>query len=403
MKQTVGNVGVLNLLNATEQSVQAYERIGNVGLVLYRSGQSHLLAALKIGNIGKTVEVPDEFGYYNGTLEINKDYLDSIDQPIKMVLNGMLIIAHDVEPEQLKKGLLDIIVNGEVYTPSKLVGQVNQQFPQGSRTIEVYEGAPPRLENGSITLSNAFLEAAEEPVHLVVNGMLTIPTDIDAALFESKIKKIAVNGMVSVHEEQEALLHRKMDSAPNGVIEVIPAGYRILKKALRINSRSIKSFRNEKLMTKKPVIFEAEVPRTALENAIDRIDSKSFIICHEEIEDLIYEKLERLETEVVSYSNRYILIEGEEHWSNSQFESLQEPVTLIVDGILAIDEDVDADTLLSKVNTLDIFGEVLAASAEIKGALQGKVRANTGRISLKQDKEEESKPQKSNNIGELSL
>lgn len=403
MKQTVGNVGVLNLLNATEQSVQAYERIGNVGLVLYRSGQSHLLAALNIGNIGKTVEVPDEFSYYNGTLEINKDYLDSIDQPMKIVLNGMLIIGHDVESEQLKKGLLNIIVNGEIYTPSKLAGQVNQQYPQGSRTIEVYEGAPPRLENGSITLSNAFLEAAEEPVHLVVNGMLTIPTDIDASLFESKIKKIAVNGMVSVHEEQETLLHRKMDSAPNGVIEVIPAGFRILKKALRINSRSIKSFRSEKLMTKKPVIFEADVPRGALENAIDRIDSKSFIVCSEEIEDLIYEKLERLETEVLSYSNRFILIEGEEHWSNSQFESLQEPVTLIVDGILSLGEDVNADMLLSKVNTLDIFGEVLAASAEIKGALQSKVRANSGRISLAQEKEEESKPQKSNNIGELSL
>lgn len=403
MKQTVGNVGVLNLLNATEQSVQAYERIGNVGLVLYRSGQSHLLAALNIGNIGKTVEVPDEFSYYNGTLEINKDYLDSIDQPMKIVLNGMLIIGHDVESEQLKKGLLNIIVNGEIYTPSKLAGQVNQQYPQGSRTIEVYEGAPPRLENGSITLSNAFLEAAEEPIHLVVNGMLTIPTDIDASLFESKIKKIAVNGMVSVHEEQETLLHRKMDSAPNGVIEVIPAGFRILKKALRINSRSIKSFRSEKLMTKKPVIFEADVPRGALENAIDRIDSKSFIVCSEEIEDLIYEKLERLETEVLSYSNRFILIEGEEHWSNSQFESLQEPVTLIVDGILSLGEDVNADMLLSKVNTLDIFGEVLAASAEIKGALQSKVRANSGRISLAQEKEEESKPQKSNNIGELSL
>lgn len=403
MKQTVGNVGVLNLLNATEQSVQAYERIGNVGLVLYRSGQSHLLAALNIGNIGKTVEVPNDYSYYNGTLEIDHDYLVSIDQPVKMVLNGMLIIARDVQPEQLKKGLLEIIVNGEIYAPSKLAGQVSQQFPEGSRTVKVYEGSPPRLENGSITLSNAFLEAAEEPIHLVVNGMLTIPKDIDAALFNEKIKKIAVNGLVSVHEEQEALLHRKMDAAPNGVIEVIPTGYRVLKGALRINSRSIKSFREEKLMTKKPIIFEADVPREALENTISRIDSKSFIVCSDEIEDLIYEKLERLETEVLPYSNRFILIEGEEHWSNSQFESLQEPVSLIVDGTLRLDADVDGETIMNKLETLDIFGEVQAASVGIKGALQGKVRANAGRIVLMEEKEAESKPEESNNIGELSL
>lgn len=403
MKQTVGNVGVLNLLNATEQSVQAYERIGNVGLVLYRSGQSHLLAALNIGNIGRTVEVPSDYSYYNGTLEIDSDYLDSIDQPVKMVLNGMLIFAHDVKPEQLKEGLLEIIVNGEIFTPSKLAGRVSQQFPEGSRTVKVYEGAPPRLENGSFTLSNAFLEAAEEPVHLVVNGMLTIPKDIDGALFNEKIKKIAVNGLVSVHEEQEALLHRKLDSAPNGVIEVIPAGYRVLKGALRINSRSIKNFREEKLMTKKPIIFEADVPREALENSISRIDSKSFIVCSDEIEDLLYEKLERLETEVLPYTNRFILIEGEEQWSNSQFEALQGPLSLIVDGILILDEDVTASAILDKVETLDIFGEVQAASGGIKGALQGKVRANAGRIVLMEEKEAESKVEESNNIGELSL
>ena len=106
---------------------------------------------------------------------------------------------------------------------------------------------------------------------------------------------------------------------------------------------------------------------------------------------------------MLSYSNRFILIEGEEHWSNSQFESLQEPVNMVVDGILIIDEDVAADTLSAKLETLDIFGEVQAATAETKGALQGKVRANAGRISLKQEKQEESKPQESNNIGELSL
>ena len=403
MKQTVGNVGVLNLLNATEQSVEAYEKIGNVGLVLYRSGQSHLLAALNIGNIGKTVEVPEGYSYYNGTLDINKDYLDSIDQPVKMVVNGMLIIAHDVEPAQLNNGLIDIIVNGDIYTPSKFAGQVSQLFSGGSRTVIPYEGAPPRFENGSLTLSNAFLEGAAEALHIVVNGLLTIPEDIDEELFKSKIKKIAVNGKVSVHEEQEALLHSKMDSAPNGVINVVPAGYRILKQALRINSRSIKSFRNEKLMTKKPIIFEADVPREALEHTISRIDSKSFIVCSEEIEDLIYEKLERLETEVLSFTNRYILIEGEEQWSNSQFESLHEPVNLIVDGMLVIDEDVAVDTIMGKVETLDIFGEVQVASPELKGALQGKIRANAGQFTLKMEKEGEIKTKELQNIGELSL
>ncbi|WP_033542195.1 hypothetical protein [Planococcus sp. CAU13] len=403
MKQTIGNVGVLNLLNATEQSVQAYERIGNVGFVLFRSGQSHLLAALNIGNIGKTVEVPEDYSYYNGTLEIDRNYLESIDQPMKMVVNGMLIFGHDVEAEHLNNKSLDFIVNGEIFAPAKLAGQVSRQFSRGESKIEVYEGAPPRIENGSITLSNAFLEAAEEPVHLIVNGKLAIPKDIDTELFKARIKKIAVNGLLSVHQEQEALIYGKMDSAPNGVIEVIPAGYRILKKSLRVNSRSIKSFREEKLMTRKPLVFEADVTREAVDQAISRIDSRSFIVCHESIEDVIYEKLERLETEVLSYASHFILIDGEEQWSDSQFRALEEPISLIVNGTLVLDGDVTGETIMDKLKTLDVFGEVEVDSADIKGALQGKIRVNTGRLGLKDDNRQNDKTLGSSNIGELIL
>ena len=43
MSQRIGNVGLLNLVNATEESVKGIERIENVGLVLYGKENAHLL------------------------------------------------------------------------------------------------------------------------------------------------------------------------------------------------------------------------------------------------------------------------------------------------------------------------------------------------------------------------
>lgn len=402
MKQTIGNVGVLNLLNATEESIKSYEKIGNVGVVLYKTGHSHLLAALNIGNIGKTVEVPEGFSYYQGVLNIDEAYINSIKNPLKMVISGTIIINQNVQADQLDTEKINFIVDGEVYSPPHLTGIASQLFSEGSHEVKAYEGAPPRFENGSLILSNSFLQAAEQPMHLVVNGKLALPKELDAELFTEKIKKIEVNGLITVHEEQEVLLHKKMDSSPNGVMQVIPAGYRVLNKILRLNSRSIRSFQEEKIQTNKPIVFEADISREAAEKAISRIDSKSFIVCSEEIEDLIYEKLDRLETAVLPYANRFVLIEGEEEWSNGQLGSFDGTITVIVKGLLHLNNDITEETLKEKLADIDLFGEIRVAQPKIKGALQNKIRTNEGRISESGTKEER-KYAGSQNIGELSL
>ena len=401
MGQRIGNVGLLNLLNATEESVMAYESFGNVGAVLYRTGQAHLLALLNIGNMGRAIEVPEGYGYYNGVLNIDASYLDSLDGELKLVVNGLAIIGPDVRPEKLATALLKVNIHGEIYVPAGLEGVASRIFPEGNHEVKVYEGAKPRFENGSFILSHAFLQSVENPVNLVVNGMLTLPKDLDTALFTEKIQQIQVNGMISVHEEHAPYLYKKMDTASNGVVEVIPAGYDVLKKMLRLNSRSIKSFRSKKLLTKKPLIFERDISREAFEKAVEKIDSKSFIICSEELEDLVYEKLERLETEVLSFADHFAFIEGEQQWSLQQLLSWERPVNLIVDGVLKLDNDVTADALSDKLATLDLFGEI-QVQPELTGVLQRKLRVSEGRIKAKGQMQEQSDTNVQN-VGELAL
>jgi len=402
MGQRIGNVGVLNLLNATEESVREYERIDNVGAVLYRAGNSHLLSLLNIGNVGAAIELPKGFVYYNGTLEMDAAYFDSLEGEIRQLINGSVIIGKDVQPEQLEGKQLDFIVNGEIYAPSRLLGVVNRIFAKGSRKIKGYTGAPPQFLEGSVVLSNAFLQAAEEPMYLVMNGVFNIPREVDMELFDESIHNLDVNGVLTIHEEHEAFVYKKMTALPNGVMVVIPNGYDVLKKKVKFNSRSIRSFQEKKLWTKKPVIFEKDISREMFEKAIGKIDSKSYIVCSEELEDLLYERLDRLETEVLSYEHHYVLIEGDQEWSNDQFLAMNHPVNLIVEGILVLKDDVAEEVLRTKVAAIDLLGEIQVADKKVKGALQSKLRVNEGRI-IEQGQAEEKARTGLQNIGELAL
>lgn len=398
--QRIGNVGVLNLSNATAESIKGIERIGNVGMVLYRKETAHLLSSLNIGNIGASVEIPEGYSIFNGTLTIDDAYLQSISDPVNLLVNGIVIIDKNVQANQLRKELLQLIVNGKVYVPSHLSGSVNNIVKKGSGHVQTYRDAPPRMENGMFTLTNSFLQSQEEPQSLVVNGVLSFEKDLDMKMFTEKINKLEVNGVISLHQEQEASLYKKILSLTTCQLEVIPTGHEVIKKSLRINASSIRRFNNKKIFTKKPIIIEADVTREMLTKAIAGIHSKSVIICPDQLEDLVYELSSVLETEVLAYEHSFVMIEGNEVWSNDQFLALTKPTNFIVKGQLTLDVDVTEDILLEKIATLDILGEVIVPEKKFKGSLQNIIRVCTGSIGAA-TKTEASSTLK--NIGELSL
>lgn len=401
MSQRIGNVGLLNLVNATEESVKGIERIENVGLVIYGKENAHLLTRLNIGNIGSSLEVPVGYRLFNGLFNLDQNYLSSIDEPVFLLVNGIVIIDKNVQADQVQAGQLKMMVNGKVYSPSHLSGIAGKMLSKGSGAVETYHGAPPRLENGKFTLTNSFLQSIEESLYLVVNGMLTFAQDLNVDLFNEKISKLEVNGKISLFENQESYLYKKVASLTTCLVEVIPAGYEVLGKPLRLNARSIRRFQQKKWFTNKPVIIESNVSRDMLTKAIEKIHSTSVIICNEEVEDLVYERLSLMETEVLSYENSFVVIDGEEVWSNDQFLALDQPVNFIVNGQLTLDGDVSEEVLRSKVSTLDVLGEVIVREKKLKGALQNVIRLNTGTIEEEKGKQETGAALQ--NVGELSL
>jgi hypothetical protein len=157
-----------------------------------------------------------------------------------------------------------IVVNGKVYSPAHLSGSAMLIISEGSTVVETYEGAPPRFEKGEFTLTNSFLQALNEPLYLVVNGLLTFSKDLNMEMFNEKISKLEVNGKIMLYEDQEPSLYKKTSSLTSCVIGVIPNGFEQVKKTLRLNGRSIRRFQSKKIYTKKPVILEEGVSRELL-------------------------------------------------------------------------------------------------------------------------------------------
>ncbi|WP_078381844.1 hypothetical protein [Sutcliffiella halmapala] len=380
MKQCIGNVGVLDLLNATEESVKRVESIENVGMVLYRKQTAPFISSLNIGNIGKSVEVPVGYSFINGILNVDLAYLQSITTPVHAVVNGAVIIARDVLAEQLDNAPLKLIINGNVYCPPHLSGTASSLFSVGGAKIDVYEITPPRFENGVLNLTNSFLAALDEPQYLVVNGVLNISHDVDMEKFKEKINKLQVNGVATIFQDQETEFYKKVETLTSCKLVIIPTGFEVLKKSLRLNSRSIRRFQQKKIYTRKPIIIEADVTREMLANAFTNIYSTSIIICHETTEDLLYELSSVMETEILSYENSFVWIEENEVWSNDQLLALEQPVNFIVNGQLSLDKDVQEAVIQEKISTLDILGEVMVSEQKLKGTLQNLIRVNTGRV-----------------------
>ncbi|MED4123266.1 hypothetical protein P4641_04675 [Halalkalibacterium halodurans] len=247
-------------------------------------------------------------------------------------------------------------------------------------------------------MTNGYLQGLQTNTHLIVNGQLTLAADLDLDLFHEKIWAIEVNGKVKVYSNQQAAFYQK--GQVTGVATVIPEGFEPISSSLRINARSIRRFRQQSIYTESPIIFEAGISREAFEQAISSIHSTSFIVCHEDIEDLIYERLERLETDVLTFANQLRYVGKEENWTASDLLGLEKGTEVIVDGILTLSEDIEESLLNERIGEMDILGEVIVQHATQKALIQRKGRLISGILTVASEVREEVQVE---NIGTLSL
>ncbi|MBN6888215.1 hypothetical protein ACUXCC_003138 [Cytobacillus horneckiae] len=396
MGQRIGNIGLLNIMNATEESIKKIDYIENVGTLMYSPNNAHLLTSLSIGNIGESISVEKDYQVTNGMISLDAAFLQAVKEPLSILINGAIIINEDVTADLLKTAEIQIITNGVIYSPPHLKGAVQTKMKKTSGTILTYEGKEPRPEIGKVTINNSYLQSLSGNENIIVNGVLTMDEMLDMDMFAEKLNRIDVNGVVELYEHQNAYFTNK--GLVNGSKTIIPNGYKHIKSMRSLDRHSIRRFKSQSIFTKKPIVLEKDITREMYANAFQFIHTTSYIVCHEEIEDLVFESLHNFENEVYIYHENMRFI-NEEQWGKMDFQMLDDGTTLIVEKELTITADLSIDDC-KKIDSIILLGEIHVPNSEVKAVLQKHIKVFNGLII---DDSLTNETVEIRNIGELTL
>ena len=106
-EKIIGNVNVLDLRNATAESIAEITKIENANLVLYTQGNAGLLDVLEIENANAMVDIPPGTSVQRtiGKIIINREYFRNQVDPVFLLVVGLAIVEADVPVDEIQKGL----------------------------------------------------------------------------------------------------------------------------------------------------------------------------------------------------------------------------------------------------------------------------------------------------------
>ncbi|TFE00605.1 hypothetical protein [Jeotgalibacillus salarius] len=398
-KQRIGNIGVLNLTKVNEKTIAGIESIENVGCIIYSRETAHLQSALKVQNVGASIEINGDYQTLTGETVLSRNYFQSLTTPVQLLTVGSITFDEKIEEADLEGKIDGLFVVGTVYAPAHLQGHIQSKVKHMTGMFEPYEGEKPRVINGKHELTNAYLESIQSSVKLTVNGKLKLDKHLSTESLNQKIENLTVNGILYFHESQESAVFG-LPHTINGKSVKIPEGFTLLTSSQSYSARTLRRLNGAKLMTTNPIYFEKDVSRELLEQAIDQIQTTSIVVVDEDLEDLLYEKT-NIEAEILSYEGQYVVIENEEKWDTEEYAFYDKPVTLIVAGKLIFEEDLSATELKTTIKNIDLLGTIVTETPEIKGIIKSLLRLNDGSV------ESADQPVDSRydvaNYGELSL
>jgi hypothetical protein len=114
-------------------------------------------------------------------------------------------------------------------------------------------------------------------------------------------------------------------------------------------------------------------------------------------------KCDPLKTKVTFYEGELWLVDDERSLPASRFDYLEGKATLVVDGVLSVDPELDPKLLASRLAKVHNFGVIHCTPAQM-GALQARLGAHDGVIdSPSQVEEKEENPNVIGNANYLAL
>jgi hypothetical protein len=117
------------------------------------------------------------------------------------------------------------------------------------------------------------------------------------------------------------------------------------------------------------------------------------------LEDLVYEALDQIETEVLSFTTHVRMVEKEE-WHGDDAEMLNEDTALVVEKSLTLSDSVTPELLGQRLQEIHLFGTIYTVSSSQKALVQRLLQTNHGEVI---DLSKQELKEGLDNIGELTL
>lgn len=386
--KVIGCVNILDVRKATEESVQEYESIGSVNMAVCSPETAHLLRKLKIGSINLAAEVSANvrFELIMGPLEIGADHFKNLTDPIGLLVMGPVTISPDLSPEDLDRGLSVTMVMGPVTVPEPLAGIVQSKAQLVMGPIKPYPLFE-KMHRGRLTLDRAYLDALDPATELCVVGSVVAPEGIPEGLIRKKLAKLHVTGRTTCYEPSEAELRAAL-TRTSGNVRVIPPGFKVIDKEIRLSRDLLTSISDRKLYFTQSVVIEGDVDAGLFSKKIEGLACEQTILCPQTLQTALAEVCDLLDTNALFYEEELWLIDGKTELHPERFEYLEGKATLVVTGVLNVSPDVAPALLAARLAKVHLLG-VIECSPEQQAAMESRIGTSEGVFERSDSEEKE--------------
>ncbi len=378
MSKIIRNVNILDMSNATMESLEGITAIENVNLLLYHERLVPALTKTSLRNVNLSVAVPSGVMLVNGSCELNKGILSSRSEPLAICVNGRTVVQPDVTEDLLHDGLGLLLVNGKIYCPERLVGELtNKMRSPNCKVIPYMDDAELVMQNAQV--NNQFLQSLNPGTKLVFMRAVKMTDDLDQDLLRERIARVEFLGEAYVREEFLTVLNSKLHNRHRCELNVIPSGAQFVDDDLVLDDLTVSRFDQADVYMTGDLRISDKVTVADLEKSIHSLHVGGKVICRKELKVSVYQRCDDVNVSFLDYSGKLLMIDGEYKLTKSELVYTPEKLGLVVSGILNISENVDPELLADKVESVANSG-IIKGTEEQCGVIRAKMISNTGLV-----------------------
>lgn len=386
--RVIGNVATLDLRNATEASISDIKEVRNAATVLYSRETADIARRINFLNVASMIDVPEDAIVRTGQETITADTLNNLTDPVHIVCIGQLNIHSNIPVQNIEQNLGGLYVVGQLCYPENLGPIVQPKIKQLIGQSFVID-SDAEWYKGKLVLDEIFLNSLPENSILAVFGSIKAPQILSDDEINKKIKKLQIFGPVLCREENAAALLSKVDKSIGKETHktIIPTGFRLVEQELVLDEGTVQNLPRRKLFCLSDVRFTSSVTPETVDEHLDELIVKKRLISPKTLQAVVSKKTDVLATQCIFYRGHLMIVDDETTLSSPQLVFLPDELSLIVNGALNLDSDLDPYVIKDRVVEVYNTGFIHGTPEQI-AALQTHIRINKGEMTSKREEEQ---------------